>query len=248
MRRKSVISSGSQRAACGAVLIVFASDGAQTSRMQSASTAHTGPPVGEILFQRTVSPGNQEIFVVKTDGTGLRRLTTSDGFDGAARWSPDGNRIVFVSQRDAAASGGPRRIGLYIMNSDGSNVQRLMTDDNACSSPSWSHDGRKVVFVASPSLRTESTADAASAQRHLFAIEVATRELKQLSFEGDDNFPAWSPNGKSIAFASVRVKGEDWSEIYVMNADGTHVRRLTFNVRRPDCCQDTFPRWSPNGR
>jgi TolB protein len=70
----------------------------------------------------------------------LQRLTDNDTSDGFPAWSPDGTRLVFMSQSD-----GNREI--YIMDNDGSNQQRLTNNDVDDSFPRWSPDGQHIIFV-----------------------------------------------------------------------------------------------------
>jgi TolB protein len=210
------------------------------------------PPGGEILFERTDSARNRDIYVVKTDGSSLRRLTTAPGNDSDARWSPDGRLIVFTSERDATpeqlATVG-RGSELYLMNADGSDVRRLTRNDYFDASPDWSPDGRRIAFVASPAMQPNDSVRVWAAKRQICVMDLDGSNLKCLTAStGGNSFPAWAPDGGAIAFASTRVAGEDWAEVYLMNADGSDQRRLTVNRRAPGCCEDTYPQWSPDGQ
>jgi len=94
---------------------------------------------------RTIAfSGNYGIYLIKIDGTGLRRLTTSPfgpGWDTQPAWSPDGRRIAYVS---AGSSTPP---GIYLMNADGTGRHRLTFGRSGDGAPAWSPDGRKIVFT-----------------------------------------------------------------------------------------------------
>ena len=80
--------------------------------------------------------GNSEIYVVNSDGGGLRRLTRNAGPDLAPAWSPDGRRIAFAGSR-----------GIHVMNADGSGQRNLMRKPTPTSRPTFSPDGRRIAFI-----------------------------------------------------------------------------------------------------
>jgi Tol biopolymer transport system component len=175
-----------------------------------------------IVFTR-LGPSQTRLFVSNADGTAERPLLNADTLDYNPVWSRDGQSIVFTSERNGSAD-------LYRVNPDGTGLQLLTAnpayDDQADVSP----DGRKLVFV---STRADGTAD-------LWIRDLSTnRETPLTSGRGGDFRPAWSPDGKWIAFSSDRgtkVKrdgnGQWWvhlqlAEIYIIHLDGSALKRLT---------------------
>jgi len=167
-----------------------------------------------------------EIYVMNADGTNPRRLTvTTSGNNLFPRWSPNGKRIAFNSDRD-----GQHKI--YLMNADGMELTLLTPGGGARAT--WSPDGKRIAF-------TSRSAEADTATREIFVIEVDGTRLTQLTHAGArSGHPDWSPDGRMIAFVSNR---DGDAEIYVMNADGTAPLRLTFTA-----AVDNGPDWSPGGR
>jgi TolB protein len=73
---------------------------------------------------------NFDIYTINADGSDMRRLTRSRGYDGMATWSPDGRQIAFGSNRSGNAE-------LYVMDADGSNLRRLTYQDGYDGQPAW---------------------------------------------------------------------------------------------------------------
>ena len=156
------------------------------------------------------------LYVVNSDGSGLRNLTSklaAGGHPGAGpasdpAWSPDGRKLAFV--RLNAGLGAP----IYVVEADGSGLRRLTRSPALDADPTWSPDGRKLAFVRDRDGNSEVYVMSAngSGQRNL---------TSNPAYDAD---PAWSPDARKIAFASNR---DGKYGVYVMNADGSGQRRLT---------------------
>ena len=179
------------------------------------------PTVGKIVFSST-RDGNEELYLINSDGSGQRRLTNNPDVDTQPDISDDGSKVVWVSRREG-------KLGLYTMdltiNSSVRLVQRLEYSDGEISylqplqhSPSFSHDGREIVFADSAGRAFQS---------EIFIIGAdggARQQLTDNQWSDDD--PAWSPNGSHIAFVSSR-KGDSGETIYLMQRDGSEQKPLT---------------------
>ncbi len=134
--------------------------------------------------------GNDEIYVVRTDGTDLINLTDHPAQDNEFEWSPDGTKIVFVSDRD-----GDKEI--YVMDTNGDNLQQLTTNDEADDSePRWSPDGMQIAFT--------TTRDSNAEIYIMQADGSQATNFSQYPDAGDWD-PRWSPDGSRIAFRSSRT-------------------------------------------
>lgn len=155
---------------------------------------------------------------MNADGSGQTNLTNSPTPDYSPRWSPSGDKIVFVSQRDGTND-------IFVMDADGSNPTNLSNSGSQDRSPTWSSDGSKIAFASSFQIHTMNS-DGSN-----------QNNISQNGFY--ESWPDWSPAGDKIVFVSER---SGTMEIYVMDSDGSNATRLTNNL-----IADTNPRWSSDG-
>jgi Tol biopolymer transport system component len=185
--------------------------------------------------------GNDEVYSVNPDGTGAARLTNADGSDQFAVWSPDGKQIAFVSIRDNPLG------EIYLMNADGTGVVRLTNSAGKSDAPSWSKDGKQIVFSSTRDAANPATLNVEDVELYIMNVD-GTGVRRLTNNTAADGSPAWSPDGRQIAFFSRRdhplspllLKQTD---LYVMDVDGTHVTRLTIQEGLVD-----YPSYDPHGR
>jgi Tol biopolymer transport system component len=153
-----------------------------------------------------------------------------------ARGGNGGNNglIVLASGRDDID------YDIYIMNGDGTGITRLTSSPGIDQMPALSPDGKKVLFM--------STRDDPNGE--IYVMNVNGSAVTRLTFSPTfDAYPVWSKDGKRIAFTSTRdaadpsAWGANDAEIYIMNADGTNVTRVTNRDG-----MDATPSWSPDGK
>jgi len=204
----------------GCVLAV----GAFVAAGPTANAAFPGQPA-RIRFMRIDT--DHELFVMRTDGTGIRRVTTNTVHDADARVSPDGSRIVFWREPAGESDG-----EIYTMWADGTHVRRLTDNDDEDQMPNWSPDGDRIVF------RSDRTAF----QIDLFKMNTDGTGVSRLtSTNNRERWPTWSPDGAWIAF-TVEQLGAD-TEVARIRPNGTGFQLLTNNTGIDDFTAD----WSPDG-
>jgi TolB protein len=176
--------------------------------------------------------GNPDIFIARADGSELTQLTDDPAFDDSPALSPDGSRIVFLSARDDPEGSFPDlKYEIYLINRDGTDLQRLTETEVGEDHPAWSPDGEKILFDA------DYDGDGFF---EIYTIDLDGTDLTRLTDnDANDQFADWSPDGRQIAFTSDRNGGWD---IFIMDADGSNQQALT---EGEDWA--LFPAWSPDG-
>jgi len=188
-----------------------------------------------------------EIYVMNADGSESRRLTSDHILDANPAWSPDGERIAFAHLTGVGKENADGVI--VVMDATGNGGVEITRHPDAPDTvfdayPAWSPDGRLIAFT-----RATYTPSGIEPQVAVYTVEPSgDRERLLIEDAGD---ASWSPDGTRIAFTSVRDRNGETcfhecsvsGEIYVANADGTRLTRLTTSE-----ADDHSPTWSPDGR
>jgi Tol biopolymer transport system component len=247
-------------------------------------------PDGRRIAFVSLRDGNSGIYVMNADGSGKRNLTRDRGAFGGLipSWSPDGRKIAFV--RATRSKRGPLGVirfwgyELYLVNADGSGLRRLplnprskqysllhplvwspdgrtihsgphlvRTDGSGSrllsyipsTAAVWSPDGTRIAVAGYPWRYGGTNPVPCCAPSHtvIFVMNADGSGIRKLTHNALGNAePAWSPDGRKIAFSSTSTRNGN-RDIYVMNADGSGKRNLTRNA-----AWDSRPSWSPDGR
>jgi Tol biopolymer transport system component len=214
---------------------------------------------GRIVFGRWSSAASSDIFTIRPNGTGMKRLT-SDGSGWYPAWSRDGRRIAFTGRKNS----------IWIMNASGRRPHRITRSGRSVDlRPTWSPDGSRIAFdrmgsTTPPTViyvvhtdgshlrRLRGGNDAAwSPDGKLIAFTKVSHGISLMRpngrdahriVSGDAMQPSWSPDGQRLAFALPSSPSRNW-DIWLVETDGSGLRRLTVSK-----ALDQMPAWSPDGR
>jgi TolB protein len=188
-----------------------------------------------------------DIFTARPNGSELKQLTTTAGYDAEATISTNGKKIVFTSMRDGD-------LDIYSMDADGKNVKRLTNELGYDGGPFYSYDGKQIVFRAHHPQTDQQKADYTDLLKQnlirpttleIWVMNADGSNKRQATRNGKANFaPYFFPDGKRIIFASNMddPRGRNF-DLYKINVDGSGLERITFNETF-----DGFPMFSPDGK
>lgn len=178
---------------------------------------------------------NDQIYTMKADGSAVTLLTDNapNVMYRYPTFSPDGGSIAFTRYdgNDHA---------LYIMDVDGRNWRRLTATSSGVGEPAWSPDGSKIAYLRGYDTTYGGLANVSGCGPNIYVIDIFSRKGRSLTQGAGGVDPTWSPDGTRIAFSSSRSGNY---EIYVMNADGSDVKQLTYTP-----WAEAEPAWSPDGK
>ena len=174
-------------------------------------------PDGTKIAFTTNRDGNPEIYVMNRDGGNVRRMTNSPSIDVSPTWSPTGGQLAWVSDR----TGTPK---IYIMNADGTGQRALINEE--CYRPTWSTAPFNEIAYAAKN----------GPGYDIKVYSFATGESRRITDGiGSNESPAFSPNGRHIAFTSTR-NGK--VQVYTIARDGNDLRQITREGN------NKYPNWS----
>jgi TolB protein len=187
------------------------------------------PDGSRLIYSSDVnSPNVSRIFMLDLENSNTEQLSTAtQGWgDFNPKFSPDGSKIAFLSERD-----GNREV--YVMNSDGSDPINLTNNAERWDGNDidWTPDGKSILY---------SSSDFGSTNSEIYLVDLQTKKKIQLTKNPASDYAACvSPNGKRIAFVSNR---DGNNEIYVMEINGDNIERITYSWSIEEGVD-----WSPDG-
>ncbi len=219
-------------------IFVMDATGSRTHNLTSESPHDMSPawsPDSQRLAFESMRDGNWEIYTAEICDpcdSNPHNLSQNPAIDASPAWSPDGKRIAFLSTRSGDSE-------IYVMDADGDHIRQItrssLTDLHP---PVWSPDGTQIAFTSRRSGNWDIYVMDAACGESPACIDKPARNFSQHSAQ--DMSPAWSPDGRWIAFTSRR---DNNAEVYLVDANGGTPINLT---NHPD--EDSSPAWSPDSR
>ncbi|HMB89696.1 MAG TPA: DPP IV N-terminal domain-containing protein [Rhodothermales bacterium] len=225
------------------------------------------PEGNRLSFTRSVSEGMQDIYTISLDGGAESRLTTDSRNIFGHTWTPDGNRLVFASNRtgptglwEIAVSGGtPSWVGLsdgralfpdlsrhqhrlaYVQNTGETNIWRVQIGDDSSAAPLVVSTRWDLHPQFSPDgSRIAFTSNRSGSYDIWRSDHDGSNAVRLTSFGGPfTSTPRWSPDGTHLVF-TARSNGQ--ADLYTIDADGMNPRQLTTSSS-----DEMAASWSPNG-
>ena len=192
------------------------------------SISAEAPKRAKIVFTDT-RDGNAEIYVMNADGSEQVRLTNHPGDDFDPTWSPTGEHIAFVSERDHAGL-----YDIYLMDPNGENIRPAFDESDYRTAPAWSPDGQKIAYHTYSPIPDWAV--------YFNTIDGGTVERVAKAGIHPGGFPDWSPDGTEIAFTGGTQK--EW-RIWIRNLQTGDKKLLLPKIKGGDLRN---PAWSPDGK
>ncbi len=200
-----------------------------TDEIGNAFSPDFSPNGEQVIFINRAETGQTSLYIVDRSGENLRLLYAGPNYAGptsivGAAWSPDGQTIAFAMSTTQLFE-----YDLFLINANDNQPPRQLHTGllGLTGSLDWSPDGQSLLVSAGP-----------PGDKDIFLLNLAANTIQRLTYGGNNNSPAFSPDGKWVAYNSLRNGGQ--ADIYIIRADGSDERQLT-----DDPEPDWQPQWEP---
>lgn len=182
-----------------------------------------------LVFASTRNSERPDVFIKHVDGYAITQLTADPADDIQPRWSPDGEKVAFASNRSG-------NWDIWLVNRDGTGLTQITQDRTDEVAPCFSPDGQKIAFTVWGQR---------SDQWEIWTCAIDRPGIRRFVCYG--MFPDWSPDGRKIAFQRARQRGTRWFSVWTIELVGEEARHPT-EIAYSDASACIAPRWSPDGQ
>ena len=253
-------------------------DAARIQEVSAPALSPDGEWIAYVVKSSVVDKDTRQsdVWMTRWDGSRTVRLThTAEASETKPKWSPDGRWLAFLSSRGDTNQAAQ----LWLLDRLGGEAERLTSLHGGVSDFVWGPDGLRLALTVKDAEPADSVATADTTKKwpkpivvdrfwfkqdydgylgerreHLWSLDLATRRVAQLTGGPyNDQLPAWSPDGQTIAFASKRGpdpdRTDDWNIYAVDPVPGAEPRRVTaYEGNDGDVTWESRPAWSPDSR
>lgn len=222
----------STRTVCSAVCRLSFVPLLLTTAISCSSVAPTSPQTSQFITDAHTNQiaftsdetGHRNVYVLDIDSGQRKQLTNTTDNEHVPAWSPDGKHLAFGSRNQ-----------VFLVDADGSERTQITRTPGKWEAftPTWSPDGKHLAVASHGDIFIIPADESATNTSTWIQITHSSNNINVL--------PAWSPHGDQIAFVSVKKDSKDSAEVYVMQRDGSNIRRLS-----SDAAPYTKLAWSPD--
>lgn len=200
-----------------------------TDEIGNAFSPDFSPDGENVVFANREEEGQTSLWIVERSGEHLRKLYEGPNYGGltsivGAAWSPDGHMIAFAMSTTQLFE-----YDIFLIDSEDNQPPRQLNTGllGITGSLDWSPDGSSLLISAGP-----------PGDKDIFILNLIGNKITRLTSGGNNNSPAWSPDGQWVAYNSLRNDGQ--ADLYIIRADGRDERQLTDHPE-----PDWQPQWEP---
>jgi len=186
-------------------------------------------PDGKRIVYVSLIAGREELVISNPDGDNPLQISHDSADHEDPAWSPDGKLIAYtyISKNEER---------IFVMQADGTGAHAISAAGKRTIHPEWSADSTRVIYCTDDDLAPPRKNNA-----DILVTTLSSMATVTLITGGINTYPTWSPDMKHLAFR--KIIGEENSEVFIADGDGTHLRNLTNNP-----FFDGWPAWSPDGQ
>jgi TolB protein len=214
--------------------VIGGTENGKLTRLTTSGESDLNPrfsPDGSLIAYVSGPPGSSHIWIMNSDGSNKRQVTSAAGMQAWPEWSPDGSRLVYWEYNDAS-----KLYAIRTIKTDGSSIITITETTNTLERPVWRPDGQYIAYAAEDSGNWDvwvATSDASKTWRMTSKADMETS-------------PLWSPDGNQIAYKVAALSGAyTLTEEYVISVAGGFEAPKVYAWNGPQAIQASG--WSPDG-